>query len=206
MQRRFTAHGRLHGYRGVRCVLSKNREWEILRPTAKRFPRTDRRRERRGLGALGTHCARHLTTVSRWPVSAILDDKGRSVEIVARNDSAIHAIQQMNDHRIGSVLVADDDGLHGIFSERDALVRILGAGRNPTTTLVRDVMTRNLVFLSPSTTVERAMEIATMSRCRHLPVLDGDRLDGLVSLGDLVEWIVRDQKLQIEDLIRFITT
>ena len=144
--------------------------------------------------------------MTRWSVSSILDAKGDRVEVVEPNAPVIEAIRRMNGRRIGCVIVANGNEIVGIFSERDALVRVLMAGRDPALTTVAAVMTRDLVCIAPDTSIEHAMHIATETHCRHLPVVDGDRLCGLISTGDLIKWVVRDQRLQIDDLIRFITS
>lgn len=111
----------------------------------------------------------------------------------------------MNRERIGSVLVCDAEGAVGIFTERDVLVRVVSAGKDPAETLVSDAMTRPFVAVKASTTIEEAMRVISTKRCRHLPVMgDGGEILGLVSIGDLTQWIVREQENQIEGLFDYI--
>jgi CBS domain-containing protein len=92
----------------------------------------------------------------------------------------------------------------GIFTERDVLVRVVAAGLDPKVTPVGEVMTRSLVAVHSETTVGEAMRIITEKRCRHLPVVDDTRLRGLISIGDLTSWLVRDHERTIADLHDYI--
>lgn len=139
------------------------------------------------------------------PVSAILAHKGGEVYRVSPTVSVAEAVRAMNEARVGCVVVGEGDGIEGIFTERDVLVRVVATGRDPESTRVVDVMTSNLVVIEPSTTVEEAMCVVTDKRCRHLPVVAEGRLVGLVSIGDLTRWVVRHQQRRIEDLVGYIT-
>lgn len=142
---------------------------------------------------------------TKTPITAILDRKGANVHNIPPEASALDAVHQMNARKIGSLLVMDDGKPVGIFTERDVLVRIVDAGLNPATTLVRDVMTANPIVIKPSVTVEEAMRIVTEKRRRHLPVIGEDgELRGLVSIGDLMRWIVREQDTYVDHLLDYI--
>ena len=134
----------------------------------------------------------------------VLDRKGRHVESIAPEATVSDAVALMNACKIGSVLVGDLSSPLGIFSERDVLARVVAAGRNPKLTRVCDVMTRELVMIAPDVTVEEAMAIVTEHRCRHLPVVDGNRVCGLISAGDLTKWVVFSQRQTIADLHSYI--
>jgi signal-transduction protein with cAMP-binding, CBS, and nucleotidyltransferase domain len=96
----------------------------------------------------------------------------------------------MNARRVGALLVVDASGrMCGIFTERDVLTRVLDAGRDPQTTTVAQVMTPSPMTVSPETRVADAMELITSRRVRHLPVVDDDRLVGMISIGDLLRWV-----------------
>jgi CBS domain-containing protein len=140
------------------------------------------------------------------PVSRVLADKQRSgdIECISPGGSVAVAVRLMNERRIGSLLVMDGDLLVGIFTERDVLVRVVGAGRDPAEATVRDVMTTQLLTIEPDTTVEEAMRLMTERRCRHLPVLEDDQVVGLISIGDLTRWLVEDQQNRIQDLEGYI--
>lgn len=138
------------------------------------------------------------------PVGEVLDEKGRDVVSVGPNTTVAVAVKRMNEARIGSILVIDRGRLLGIVTERDVLVRVVAAGREARTTLVVEVMTSDLVRVEPTETVEDAMLVMSRARCRHLPVMDGSRLLGIVSVGDLMGWLVRHQRLRIEGLLQFV--
>jgi CBS domain-containing protein len=140
------------------------------------------------------------------PVSRVLADKqrGGDIESISPAGSVAVAVRQMNDRGIGSLLVMEGDHLIGIFTERDVLVRVVGAGRDPAQAAVSDVMTTQLLTIQPDTTVEEAMRLMTESRCRHLPVLEDDHVVGMISIGDLTRWLVVDQQNKIQDLEGYI--
>jgi CBS domain-containing protein len=136
----------------------------------------------------------------------LLEHKSRVVHKVAPQSTVIDAVRKMNAERIGAVLVMDGDQLIGIFTERDVLIRIVDADKDPRSTSVADVMTRQPVVVRPSATVEEAMAVVSEKRCRHLPVVENDRLVGLVSAGDLTHWVTRNQEFHIQDLVNYITS
>lgn len=115
------------------------------------------------------------------------------------------AVADMVHHHVGAVLVVDEGRLAGIFTERDVLQRVVGAGLDPKTARVADVMTRDLVTLTPSSTVEEAMEIFTDRRCRHLPVLEEGRIIGVISIGDVTRWTVDAHRAEAEHLKNYIS-
>jgi CBS domain-containing protein len=138
-------------------------------------------------------------------IEHVLERKGPKVETVAADATVCEAVAVMNDCKIGSVLVGDCRAPVGIFTERDVLVRVVAAGRDPRTTLVRDVMTTEVITISTDATVEDAMRVITEKRCRHLPVCDDSRaICGLISAGDLASWLVRAQRQTIDDLNDYI--
>jgi CBS domain-containing protein len=140
------------------------------------------------------------------PIHHVIAAKGSQVEAIDPDDLVEHAIARMNGQHIGSLVVLRDDQLVGILTERDLLVRVLAARRDPATTKVRDVMTRDVVVLRLCDTIASAMAIVTHRRCRHLPVVEEDgRICGVVSSGDLTAWLVRDQEQTIDDLHQYIT-
>ncbi len=135
----------------------------------------------------------------------VLAEKGSEVYRVPPETTVLDAVRAMNRHRVGAVLVTDGDRPVGIFTERDVLRRVVDAGRDPATTPVAEVMTRDVVCVSPEITVQEAMAVITEKRCRHLPVMEGERLVGLVSIGDLTRWVTRHQRFHIQDLVNYIT-
>jgi CBS domain-containing protein len=134
------------------------------------------------------------------PIANVLELKGTDVVTVAPETTVLVAVQQMNDRKIGALLVLDRGRPVGIFTERDVLVRVVAAGIDPKTTPVSEVMTRGPVVVRSDVTVGEAMMVITEKRCRHLPVVDDAKLCGLISIGDLTSWLVRHQQRTIDDL------
>jgi CBS domain-containing protein len=138
------------------------------------------------------------------PISALLERKGSAVFSVGSDVSVSDAVAEMSRHRVGCLVVLDGEQLAGIFTERDVLLRIVGAGLDPRTARVSDVMTRHLVTVKPDTTVNEVMELFTEKRCRHLPVLTDGRLRGLISIGDVSRWMVDTHRAEAEHLKNYI--
>lgn len=140
------------------------------------------------------------------PISAILDRKGRKVFSVLPNVTISEAVAEMNRQRVGCMLVIEEDRLVGVFTERDVLRRVVGAGVDPMRSLVAEVMTSSVITISPDATVEEAMVIFTEKRCRHLPVVDHGRLVGTVSIGDITRWMADSHRAEAEHLKNYITS
>lgn len=138
-------------------------------------------------------------------LNKVLEQKGKQVYVTSPAQSILDAIKTMQDRKVGALLVVEDGKPVGIFTERDVLTRVISDERNPAEMRVSEVMTRNLVAVCPDTTVQQAMAIVTEKRCRHLPVIDGDELIGVVSSGDLMHWLAKKQSYEIESLVRYIT-
>jgi CBS domain-containing protein len=134
------------------------------------------------------------------PVVRILEQKTERLETVSPETSIADAVARMNQRRIGAVLVMEGDHMAGIFTERDVLTRVVPQQLDPRRTSVSEVMTRHPVTISPGTTIQEAMVVMTEQRKRHLPVVQGGRVVGLVSIGDVTRWMVGDQQRTIEDL------
>ena len=137
-------------------------------------------------------------------VRDVLDSKGHGVYTTTPTTLVIAAIEIMNDRRIGALVVVDGGVTVGIFTERDVLVRLVAAGLDAQTTRVADVMTRSPLTVSSQESVADAMKLMTDRRCRHLPVSHSGELDGLISIGDLMNWLVIDKQRYIDDLHAFI--
>ncbi len=130
------------------------------------------------------------------PISALLAQKDPVVRWVAPSATVQDAVAAMATHRIGCIVVIDDGRLAGLFTEHDLLIRVVAAGLDPRTTPVTRVMSPRPITVEPSLTLDKTMALISEKRVRHLPVVDGDRLVGLVSIGDLNKWIV--ERLQFE--------
>ncbi len=140
------------------------------------------------------------------PISALLDRKGHSVFSVLPTVTISEAVAEMNRQRVGCMLVIDEGRLVGVFTERDVLKRVVGAGVDPTRTRVAEVMTSSVITVSPDATVEQAMVIFTEKRCRHLPVIEQGRLVGTISIGDITRWMADSSRAEAEHLKNYITT
>ena len=137
-------------------------------------------------------------------VRDVIRRKGEEVYSVGPLATVIDAVNVMNDHHVGSVLVLEDDYPVGIFSERDVLVRVVAAHRDPRQTLVRDVMTTRLHTASLDDTLLDVMSLMTERRCRHVPVMDGDVMVGVVSIGDLTKATQHNLRHEVRELSTYI--
>jgi len=135
----------------------------------------------------------------------ILREKPGGVETITADKNVAEAVRRMNEHRIGSLLVTAKGDPVGIFTERDVLVRVIAERSSPDDVIVGDVMTRELVHVSPAATLGDALVLMSHQRCRHLPVIEGGAVVGMVSIGDLTSWLVRNQQFRIDDLHRYIS-
>ncbi len=121
------------------------------------------------------------------------------------NMSVADAVRRMNEAGIGSLLVMLEDEIIGIFSERDVLVRVVDALRDPLSTSVDEVMSTRLVTIGPDALVAEGMRVMTEKRVRHLPVMHGRTLLGIVSLGDLTKAVVQDLEEEVVQLESYIS-
>jgi CBS domain-containing protein len=137
-------------------------------------------------------------------VERLLNEKGREIFSVTPETSAWDAAAAMAERHIGAVMVLGEGHTAGLFSERDLLTRVVLKGLDPRTTPVSAVMSTDLVYVTPQTPIHEAMAVMTERRCRHLPVMDGERLAGLVSIGDCTRWVSRDQHATIQHLTDYI--
>jgi CBS domain-containing protein len=137
-------------------------------------------------------------------VQSILDQKGDEIWSTSPNATVFEALQLMAEKDIGALLVLDGEELVGIFSERDYARKIILKDRSSKSTLVQDVMSYHVLYGSPDLTVEQCLLLMNTKRIRHLPILDGGRLVGIVSIGDVVNALIKDQKTKIADLERYI--
>jgi CBS domain-containing protein len=138
------------------------------------------------------------------PISALLERKSSIVYSVSSTMTIADAVAEMNRHRVGCVLVVDGGKLTGIFTERDVLRRVVGEALDPKTKRVADVMTENVLTIAPEATIEETMVIFTDKRCRHLPVVSGGKLRGLISIGDVSRWLADAHRAEAEHLKNYI--
>jgi CBS domain-containing protein len=135
----------------------------------------------------------------------LLEEKGRAVHTVAPETPVVDAVNAMDTHRVGALLVVEHGEPIGIFTERDVLRRVVAPGLSPASTPVGDVMTREVIAVNATTSVEEAMAIVTERRCRHLPIMENDRMTGMISIGDLTRWVTRGQVFELQQLINYVT-
>src|SRR6266850_5499065 len=138
-------------------------------------------------------------------ISEILNHKGTTVWATSPDTMVFDAIQLMADKNIGALLVTDKGKLIGILSERDYTRKIALKGRSSKQTAVKEILSGQVIHVSPSHTVEDCMRLMTDHRIRHLPVLDGDKVLGIISIGDLVNWIISMQTTTIHQLQTYIS-
>ena len=137
-------------------------------------------------------------------VESVLSQKNGSIWAIAPDATVYDALVMMAEKEIGSLLVMSGGQLIGILSERDYARKIALMGRSSHETLVREVMTSDPVTVTPSETVSACMALMTDHRRRHLAVLEGDRVIGVLSIGDLVNWIVKSHEKTIQQLHHYI--
>jgi CBS domain-containing protein len=135
----------------------------------------------------------------------ILQEKGNEIWSVTPQTSVLNALKLMADKNIGALVVLEEDKLVGIFSERDYARKVILKGKASKDTAVKEIMTSVIVTVRPSHTVEECMELMTDKRVRHLPVIDEDRLLGVISIGDVVKALISDKEFMIKQLEHYIT-
>jgi CBS domain-containing protein len=137
-------------------------------------------------------------------VRQLLEGKGRQVFTIAPGAAVLDAIRMMAERHVGALLVMEGETLSGIVSERDYARKVILMGRSSADTPVRDIMTATVITVQPETPVEQCMQIMTERRVRHLPVTEGGRVVGMVSIGDLVKAVIAEQQQHIEQLESYI--
>jgi CBS domain-containing protein len=138
-------------------------------------------------------------------VGAILAHKGSAVWSIAPNATVFDAIQLMADKNVGALPVIENGGLVGIISERDYTRKVILKGKSSKETPVKDIMTLELLTARPGDSVTECMHVMTEKRVRHLPVVEGGQMIGLISIGDLVRRIISAQTATIDNLEKYIT-
>lgn len=138
-------------------------------------------------------------------IRQLLNSKGGDVWSVSPDTSVYEAIQIMADKGVGALVVLDNDKLVGIISERDYARKVVLKERASKETRIEEIMTREVVYALPKQTVEECLAVMTDKRIRHLPVLEGDELVGIVSIGDLVKSVIAEQQHVIEQLEHYIS-
>jgi len=133
-------------------------------------------------------------------IGTILHHKGSTVWTISAKATVFEAIELLAEKNIGALPVMEGDRLIGIFSERDYTRKIALEGKSSKLTPVREIISTAVIAVTPHHTIEEAMRLMTEKRIRHLPVMDGDRMVGFVSIGDMVNWIISAQSATIDQM------
>ena len=143
--------------------------------------------------------------IANVTVSSILSSKGSQIWSVKPDTTVFEAITTMAERNVGALLVMDADKLLGVVSERDYTRKVALKGRSSRDTTVREILSAHVVSATPKQTIEDCMRLMTENRVRHLPIVEGDTVVGIVSIGDLVNWTISAQNAAIAQLENYIT-
>jgi CBS domain-containing protein len=138
------------------------------------------------------------------PVRSLLHQKGQTVWTIPPDATVYEAIKQMADKKIGALIVMRAGRLDGIVTERDYARNVILKGKQSRETRVHDIMTAQVLFVTPNQSIDDCMRLMTSRRVRHLPVLEGESVVGIVSMGDLVNWIIASHEQTIQHLQNYI--
>ena len=134
------------------------------------------------------------------PLSRIFEER-EAIHSVGPDTPVTVCVRAMTAEKIGALIVMDGERLIGIFTERDALNKVLAAGLDPVNTKVSEVMTKDPYCIPPTTTVGEAMQLVTQRRFRHLPIVENGKVLAVISSGDLTHWLVKDQMREVQELV-----
>ncbi|MEO6540998.1 MAG: CBS domain-containing protein [Ferruginibacter sp.] len=137
-------------------------------------------------------------------VKNILDTKGNATFTIEPDTSIYHALELMVEKNVSALLVMENEKLAGIFTERDYARKVALKGKSSKDTLVGEIMTKDLVTVSPTSTIDECMQLMTGKYIRHLPVVENEKLAGIISIGDVVRCIIQEQKSIIGHMEQYI--
>jgi CBS domain-containing protein len=138
-------------------------------------------------------------------IDAILSQKGTEIFMVPSSATVYDAIELMANKNVGALLVVDEGRLMGLLSERDYTRKVMLRGKRSRETRVSEIMSTDLTVVRPQEPVDNCLRMMTEKRIRHLPVMEGDTLRGVISIGDLVKWVISAQSATIDHLERYIS-
>jgi CBS domain-containing protein len=139
------------------------------------------------------------------PIRTLLRQKSGQVWSIGPDATVYDAIEMLADKGVGALVVLEGDELAGVISERDYARKVILKGHSSKDTLVKDIMTRDVVTVSPQDTVEHCMAIMTDKRIRHLPIVEGGKVVSVISIGDVVKWTISAQEEAIQQLENYVT-
>ena len=140
------------------------------------------------------------------PILELLKNRDNAVWSLNPQDSVFEALKQLADHNVGAMMVMDQGRLVGVFSERDYTRKIALAGKSSKETRVQDIMTASVLTVTPKTSTDDCMALMSQKKIRHLPVVDADKVLGMISIRDLMDDIIKDRELTITQLQNYITS
>ena len=139
------------------------------------------------------------------PIRTLLGRKGGQVWSIKPEATVYDAIEMLANRGVGALVVLDGDQLAGVISERDYARKVILKGKSSKDTRVNEIMTRDVVTVSPEDTVEHCMEVMTEKRIRHLPIVEGGKVVNVISIGDVVKWTISAQEEAIQQLENYVT-
>jgi len=145
-----------------------------------------------------------FTMTTNGMIGALLHHKGSKVWTISHTATVYEAIELLAKQNIGALPVMDGERLVGIFSERDYTRKVALEGKSSRTTCVREIISTPVLAITSHQTIEEAMRLMTEKHIRHLPVIDGEKMVGLVSIGDIVNWIISAQSATIEQMASYL--
>jgi CBS domain-containing protein len=134
-----------------------------------------------------------------------LQSKSKDIWTIHSREAAYYALEIMAEKNIGALLVIDEEKIVGIFSERDYAREVILKGKSSRETPVKELMTKEVYSISPDKSVEECLALMTAAKCRHMPVVEHDKLIGIVSMGDVVNTIISEKTVTIQDLKNYIS-
>lgn len=137
-------------------------------------------------------------------VKDITDAKGNQVYSVGADSTVYKALEQLFEKNISALLVMEDEKALGIFTERDYARKVVLKGKSSKETLIKEIMTAELITVPEDCTIEDAMRIMTKNHIRHLPIMKGDKLAGIISIGDVVKYLIEEQQFIINNMENYI--